>query len=116
MNQKKTSKFSLYLVYGLMILGTGIVPLALSIASKEDITIAVEDKERIVNRDASKYLIFTEEEVFENTDEWLYFKFNSSDIYGQLKEGRTYNVTVVGRRIPFFSSYRNILDINAEEE
>lgn len=60
-----------------------------------------------------KYLVFTENEVFENTDSLMFWKFNSSDIYNEMEEGKTYKVKVAGWRIPFLSMYRNI--ISAEE-
>lgn len=79
-------------------------------------TVTVTDKERIVDDETSHYLVFTEDKngnvfVFENEDNLLRCKFNSSDIQGELKEGCTYNITVVGYRIPFFSMYQNIIEI-----
>ena len=77
-------------------------------------TITVSDKERIVESDSdgntsSKYLIFTENEVFENTDSLFRMKFNSSDLQGSLKKGETYQCDVYGWRVPFLSSYRNLV-------
>ena len=85
--------------------------------SSEEITITVTDKEKIVesngdNGVTSKYLVFTENEVFENTDVLLLGKWNSSDIQGRLRKDSTYTVKVYGWRIPFFSTYRNITKIN----
>ena len=60
---------------------------------------------------SSKYLIFTNNEVFEDTDSWLFVKFNSSDIYSKLQIGSTYKVKVTGWRVPFLSWYRNIISI-----
>ena len=81
--------------------------------STEDIVIKVIDKERITTDTENKYLIFTENEVFENTDDILLLKFNSSDIYGKLRRGSTYRVRVVGWRIPALSAYRNIIKIHS---
>lgn len=88
-------------------------------SSGEEITIEVTDKERIVESDgegktSSKYLVFTESETFENTDVLMLGKFNSSDLQGHLKPGRKYKVKVYGWRVPFFSSYRNIVSITGE--
>jgi hypothetical protein len=82
--------------------------------------VKVTDKERIYQNDSSKYLIFADDEngetvVFENTDCIARLKWNSSNIQGQLKEGTTYNVTVVGYRIPFLSMYQNIIKIDEIE-
>ena len=81
-----------------------------------DVTVTVTDKERIAELTGegttkSKYLIFTDSGTFENTDTMLFWKFNSSDIYGSIKVNQTYTFTVVGWRIPFFSSYQNIVKV-----
>lgn len=87
--------------------------------AKDDVTITVKDKERIVNRNGkgARYLVWSEEgEVFEDVDSFLGWKFNSSDIYGQLDEGTTYNCKVYGWRIPFLSKYRNIVSCSEKSE
>lgn len=76
--------------------------------------ITVTDKERVNTSSYSKYLIMGEDEngetlVLENTDNTIRFKFNSSDIYAALKEGETYEVEVIGYRVPFLSMYENII-------
>lgn len=85
------------------------------IRSKTDITITVTDKERITKtvegNDASYYLVYTDTETFANSDSMLFFKWNSSDVQGQLKVNQTYKVTVAGWRIPFLSEYRNIIKV-----
>ncbi|HHX70455.1 MAG TPA: DUF1523 family protein [Gallicola sp.] len=53
----------------------------------------------------------TEDEVFENEDEFIRLKFNSSDVQNKLKVDSTYTVRVIGWRIPFLSTYRNIIEI-----
>lgn len=81
----------------------------------EQLTFTIESKERIVDSEgSSKYLIFTDKGVFENTDSIFYWKWNSSDIYGNLKEGSTYSAHVYGFRFGFLSIYKNIIEI-AEE-
>ncbi len=76
-------------------------------STQDTITARVTDKDRV----DGTYLVFTDSETFKNTDELIFFKFNSSDVYGQLEEGRTYQFRVVGWRIPFLSTYRNVLAI-----
>lgn len=80
---------------------------------EETLVVKVEDK-NITHDNDSKYLIFTDKEVFEETDEWLKGKFNSSDMYNQLKVGNTYRVKVIGFRIPFLSMYRNIIEVEED--
>lgn len=85
--------------------------------TKTEVIAKVTDKERVTDFDSktSKYLIFTDQETFECTDETIYLKFNSSDVYGQIKKENTYKFTVVGWRIPFFSTYRNIIKVEKME-
>ena len=84
-------------------------------AYRGSVIVLIKDKERINYEDAgetkSKYLVYSDDEVFENMDDWFYLKFNSSDIYGQLNMGDTYKIWVSGWRINIFSSYRNIIAI-----
>ncbi len=76
----------------------------------------IEDKERIntASGSASKYLIYTDIEVLEDTDTWYYLKFDSSDVYNDLKVGNCYNLKVYGWRVPLFSWYKNIVSIQEE--
>lgn len=88
-------------------------------------TVTITDKDRITEsskdndgnvKTSSKYLVFADDEngnplVFENTDCFIRWKFNSSNIQGQLKEGHTYKITVVGYRVPFLSWYQNIIKV-----
>lgn len=79
-------------------------------------TVKVTDKERVNKSDSSKYLVFCEDEngevlVFENTDELLRLKFNSSTVQGTIKQGGKYKLTVVGFRVPFLSMYQNIIKV-----
>lgn len=87
--------------------------------------ITVTDKDRIIENDKddgtkSKYIVFGDTEegkslVFENTDNILRLKVNSSNIQGSLKEGHTYEITVIGYRVPLFSWYENIIKIKEIE-
>lgn len=96
------------------IIGVGIVG-AIGYFDEEEIIITVTEKERVMDRHNSdgdvdsRYLIWSDEETFENVDSLLKWKFNSSDLYGQLKVGETYRCQVYGWRVRFLSSYRNIV-------
>lgn len=87
----------------------------LYLGTRETTIITVTDKERIqectTKGCTSRYIVFSEYETFENTDNPFLLKFDSSDLQGSLKEGETYQVSVIGWRVPFLSSYRNILKI-----
>lgn len=83
-------------------------------------TVTITDKERVTRLSVacstvSKYLVYGEDEngktyVFENTDTLFRGKFNSSDVYGALKEGETYELTLIGFRVHIFNWYENIID------
>lgn len=62
----------------------------------------------------SEYRIQTEEcGVLKITDNLLRLQFNSADRYAEIDEGATYEFTLIGFRIGFFSMFPNI--IAAEE-
>ena len=82
-----------------------------AVLPKSEVCARVTDKERIVNADTSKYLIFTDKGVFENTDDISVMKFNSSDFYAQIEVGNNYCFTVAGYRVPFLSMYQNIIEM-----
>lgn len=73
-------------------------------------TVLVVDKERICSSgDNCRWLVFTENEVFENTDSLFHLKWNSTDLQHQITVGETYTFLVYGWRIPFLSMHRNIV-------
>ena len=81
-------------------------------------TVTVTDKERVNKSNSSYYLVFTEDadgevRVFMNDDNVFRKKFNSSDVQGELKIGSTYELTVVGYRVPFLSMYQNIIGVRS---
>ncbi len=73
----------------------------------------VEKAERVTDSmwQSAKYLIFTKNETFEDTDEIFYLKFNSADIYRALKPNHRYEAKVVGSRNSYWSWYRNIISV-----
>lgn len=78
------------------------------------VTLNVEKKELSSNSVSSTYLVFTKDETFENTNSIALFKFNSSDIYDQIKKGKTYRAKVSGVFVPIISRYRNIIEIQEQ--
>ena len=119
MRRKKTRIFFVVIMIAI-ILVLSIGCQALFNFNDTEYTITVTDKERIYtgsgNSSSSKYLVFGDDDngnslVFENTDCFIRGKWNSSNIQGQLKEGNTYKITVIGYRVPFLSWYQNIIKI-----
>lgn len=102
-----------------VIVAVVVVPV-MNFTNDHQYTITITDKERVTTQSdkdniSSKYLIYGEDEngktyVFEDTDTLFRGKFNSSDVYGALKEGETYELTVIGFRIHILNWYENIID------
>jgi hypothetical protein len=84
--------------------------------TKGEVIAKIKKTERVYSQGSSKYLVFTDKEVFQNTDSLSYLKFNSSDIYGSLEIGKTYKFEVYGFRLHLFSSYRNIISVKAQAQ
>ena len=61
--------------------------------------------------------VYTDDEVFENTDSWVHGKFDTSDIQKKAieSEGKTCTLEVYGARLPILSMHRNILELTCEE-
>src|SRR2546421_5339714 len=100
--------------YILAILGTIVLVIIGATAvysSQRQDTFTVNKAERVVSSDgkSAKYLIYTDHGVFEDTDNLLFFKFNSSDVYGQLQNNKMYNCLTVGWRVPLLSWYPNLI-------
>lgn len=95
----------------------------INFSNDQKYTVTITDKERVTTQVAegqtdSKYLIYGEDKngktyVFEDTDTLFRWKFNSSDVYGALKEGETYELTVIGFRVHILNWYENIIDFKA---
>jgi len=87
-------------------------------ASAEDRTIIVTEKERVTQNTedgvTSKYLVFTNDRTYEVVDTYSFMRFNSSDIYGRLRQNHKYKVKVAGWRMPFLSWYENIITIHSD--
>ena len=101
---------------GLFVLGLVLVGGSFAYyGSTEEVQVTVNDKEHVMYRNGSdledKYMVYSNDEVFENTDDLFYFKFNSSDVQNELKVDSSYTVKVVGWRIPVLSMHRNIISI-----
>lgn len=91
---------------------------AVHYTTQEWVTVTIWDKEREGRSDGDggttyTYMVHTEQESFTNSDSVLAFKFNSTDVQRQLREGQEYRLLVTGFRIPVLSMYRNILDYQA---
>ena len=88
--------------------------------SAEKVVIKIDNKDREIKGSGQtatgKYIIYAPNEVYECTDTWLFWRFDSSDVYADLDKGATYEATVAGWRIPFLSWYRNIIEVEELRE
>lgn len=80
----------------------------------------VTGKERVNKDDTSYYLVFGKDMdgktvVYKNTDNILRGKWNSSEMQGELEVGSTYQVNLVGYRVPLLSWYENIIEAEKVE-
>lgn len=96
-----------------------IILTVLSNVDKRTVTATVTEK--AVKGSHGKYMVFTKDNnevnVYEITDNIFQGRWNASDAYAEIKEGKTYKFTVVGIRNHFWSMYPNILiaeEVNAQ--
>jgi hypothetical protein len=115
------SKFEWLVAYivAVFLLALIALPIGYTVAAynNEHVYVAkVTDKEAKKDGDDEKYLVFTkvdgETKVFENTDALFAGKFDSSDMYADIQRGKIYKFKTIGFRIPFLSSYENIIKIS----
>lgn len=111
--------FKRKLLIGILILAVivgAIAVVSVNYYHEKNYTVTVTEKAVKNYEDGSKFLIFTKTEEGEirtfrlEDDMWL-LQFDSADKYAQIHIGQTYNFTVIGWRIPFFSAYENIIGI-----
>lgn len=82
--------------------------------TEKEIVITVINKEKF-GTEEGKYLIFTPDEVFENSDRFYHRKTNADLIYTKLERGLKYRVKVVGVYLPGLPRLRNITEVVGKE-
>lgn len=79
-------------------------------------TITIKEKWRKSSGDDDKYLVSAEDgQVFQITDSFIKWRFDSSNLYAELDEGDTCAILTQGWRFPLFSDYKNILEASCDE-
>lgn len=124
MKKQKGFRVTLFTIVILMFVICAVGSILTSFNDTEYV-VTVTNKDRVYQKDIdgntdSKYLVYCDLDdggtrVFENTDTFIRGKWNSSDFQGRLKVGSKYKITVVGYRLPFFSSYENIIRVEEVE-
>lgn len=98
------------ILIGIVLCGIGIGCSSLLKNTEREVTATVDYKERVCDGGSScKYLVFTDDGTFEITDSLVFGRFSSSDVYGRMREGKTYEFAVAGFRQPVLSMYPNIV-------
>lgn len=90
------------------VLALAFVPGIVKVVDQKTVTVTVTDKGIKKGDESDKYLIYTDNGVYEITDSLFKWRWNSSDLYGEIKRDTTYEFEVGGKRIPFLSMYPNI--------
>ncbi|QZI88554.1 hypothetical protein SIPHO037v1_p0113 [Vibrio phage 70E35.2] len=57
------------------------------------------------------YLVYTDKETYKVEDTLAYFNYRSSDVWGKLAKGNTYEFTTTYWRVPWFSMFENIVEV-----
>ena len=73
------------------------------------VTFTVNKSERIIENGSSQYMIYTDNGVYKDVDSMLNGKYNSADVYNQLKVGHKYHCDVTGYRLQYTSDFQNII-------
>lgn len=97
------------------------IPLCKSYYGVKTYTVIVTDKDVQNNRKKSKYLVFTkledgETKTFSIEDSLAKWRWNSSDVYAEIEVGQTYQIEVIGWRIPIMSKYENIMKFSSSSQ
>lgn len=116
MKNKNSGGTIVFLWVFALILTIGLMTKGISRFNTEQVVATVSEKgERCASRDSCKYLIYTDKGVYQNTDALLYWKWDSADVYNNLKVGSTYSFKVAGFRVPFLSWYPNVVEYKEVE-
>lgn len=83
-------------------------------ASEETQTCTVTEKDRAKNSSGgSDMRLYTEEcGVLQVGDTWTRGNWDSADDYAAFEEGQTYEITTVGWRIPFLSTFPTVIEFH----
>jgi hypothetical protein len=78
--------------------------------TEDTITIEVINKAQFGN-EPGKYFVFTQDEVFYNSNNYYQSKENADELNKQIFPGSKYKVKVVGIYMPWLPRFRNITNV-----
>ena len=92
----------------LIVLGLCLINPIVKATNIRTVTATVTDK-TVKRKDSDdKYLVFTDQDTYEITDSLFMGRFDSSDLYGKIEIGKTYEFEIGGKRVHILSWYPNI--------
>lgn len=101
-------------IVGLLIIGSCVFDYYIGFTGDMTVKDTVIGKERVNKytdgHQDSYYVVYGQNATYQITDSWLKGRFNSSDLYGHIQEGTSYEFHVIGRRVQIISHYQNIMD------
>lgn len=104
------------IIVSIVLIGLLVFIVSIGYQNEEMIKCTIEDK-WVKRKDKSDmYLVQCDNEVYQITDLIFKGKFNSSDIYANLKVGNTYEIMTTGYRFEFLSMYKNINEYEKVED
>lgn len=120
--------FSVYLIALAVFLLISCIPGIVKTTDEHWETVTITDKDIKNKSKDSKYLIWADKvkpcsycgeptsTVYEITDSLFKGRWDSSDLYGSIEVGKTYEIRIAGQRRPFFSMYQNIYEVKEVKE
>lgn len=108
---KKGFALGLILIVGVII----ILGIIIYLNSQQVNTITIKEKWVKYHNTDAKYLVSsTNNDVYEITDSIIMWRWDSSNLYSYIENGKTCQIKTIGWRFPFFSWYKNILEANCK--
>ena len=102
-----------FIIAGLLVAAYFLRVPILEYSLQRDVTFNVTRAERVTDAagGTARYLIFTDQGVYQNVDDWLFLKWNSSDVQGKMNPGAKVTAKITGMRLGIFSWYPNIIKV-----
>ncbi len=100
----------IYIALGLGFIWFARIPIT-HYALQHDVEFTVTRSERIVDAagGTSRYLVWTDNGVYQNIDDIWFLKWNSSDVQGLMTPGAHIKARITGLRLGILSWYPNIV-------
>lgn len=83
-----------------------------SFVKEDSVQFKVDNKEAVQKDNGNQYRVYAADSdaVYVVSDSILKLRFNSANVYNEIKEGRRYDCKKFGWRVPLFSMFENLKD------